>query len=246
MTPYINQALVRSARRLGSGKRLGGASLKHDAWPFNEALGPRLASPKRLGEACGFHQPTPVAAPKAGLGPALAPPGIASGGAALESEPGTAAGAAAPSGRPAGEPGKAAGSTSAAPGQPGSTAAAGAAVASSSTAAAAAADGDPAATSARPRTTGPPTWLTQRGKLAGRKYGGASGRTADRPNAGKADTLTRRRMPYRKHGEYGGSVRQHGKPQGQPGCQVRMIYNTHYMSSCTSTGQGDCKNQPLN
>ncbi|RWW57997.1 hypothetical protein BHE74_00035181 [Ensete ventricosum] len=139
MTPYINQALVRSARRLGSGKRLGGASLKHDAWPFNEALGPRLASPKRLGEACGFHQPTPVAAPKAGLGPALAPPGIASGGAALESEPGTAAGAAAPSGRPAGEPGKAAGSTSAAPGQPGSTAAAGAAVASSSTAAAAAA-----------------------------------------------------------------------------------------------------------
>ncbi|RZR88920.1 hypothetical protein BHM03_00016564 [Ensete ventricosum] len=40
------------------------------------------------------------------------------------------------------------------------------------------ADGDPTATSARPRTTGPPTWPTRRGKLAGRKYGGASGHTA--------------------------------------------------------------------
>ncbi|RZS26308.1 hypothetical protein BHM03_00059624 [Ensete ventricosum] len=40
------------------------------------------------------------------------------------------------------------------------------------------ADGDPAATSARPRTIGSPTWPTRRGKLAGRKYGGASGHTA--------------------------------------------------------------------
>ncbi|RWW04067.1 hypothetical protein GW17_00032725 [Ensete ventricosum] len=71
-------------------------------------------------------------------------------------------------------------------------------------------------------------------------------RSYGRPDAGKADTLTCRRMPYRKDSGHGGSVRQHDKPQGQPGCQVRMIYNTHYISSCTTTGQGDRKNQPLN
>ncbi|RRT32925.1 hypothetical protein B296_00046452, partial [Ensete ventricosum] len=44
-------------------------------------------------------------------------------------------------------------------------------------------------------------------------------------------------MPHRKDGGRGGGVRRHGKPQGQPGCQVRMIYNTHYISSCTSTAR---------
>ncbi|RWW17756.1 hypothetical protein GW17_00018294 [Ensete ventricosum] len=41
------------------------------------------------------------------------------------------------------------------------------------------ANGDLAATSAGPRTTGPPTWPTRRGKLVGRQYEGASDRTAD-------------------------------------------------------------------
>ncbi|RRT31858.1 hypothetical protein B296_00047459 [Ensete ventricosum] len=35
-----------------------------------------------------------------------------------------------------------------------------------------------------------------------------------RPDVGKADTFTYKRMPYRKDDEHGGSVRQHGKPQG--------------------------------
>ncbi|RZS07193.1 hypothetical protein BHM03_00037989 [Ensete ventricosum] len=46
-------------------------------------------------------------------------------------------------------------------------------------------------------------------------------RSYGRPDAGKADTLTCRRMPYRKDSGHGGSVRQHDKPQGQPGCQTR-------------------------
>ncbi|RRT47023.1 hypothetical protein B296_00051474, partial [Ensete ventricosum] len=45
---YITRALARSARCLGSGERLGGASLKHSAWRSSEALGPRLASLERL------------------------------------------------------------------------------------------------------------------------------------------------------------------------------------------------------
>ncbi|RZS22094.1 hypothetical protein BHM03_00054833, partial [Ensete ventricosum] len=90
---------------------------------------------------------------------------------------------------------------------------------------------DLAATSSLPRTTGPPTWSTRRGKLVGRRYGGASGRTVDlaqvrpnpqrsygRPDTGKADTLTCGRMPHRKDDGRGGGVRR-GKPQGQPGCR---------------------------
>ncbi|RWW74874.1 hypothetical protein BHE74_00017160 [Ensete ventricosum] len=46
----LNRALARIACRLGSGKRLGGASLKRVAWVLIEVLGPRLASPGRLGE----------------------------------------------------------------------------------------------------------------------------------------------------------------------------------------------------
>ncbi|RRT45600.1 hypothetical protein B296_00020384 [Ensete ventricosum] len=110
------------------------------------------------------------------------------------------------------------------------------------------------ATSSLPRTTGPPTWLTRRGKLVGSRYGGTNGRAADlaqvrpnpqrsygRPDTSKADTLTCGRMPHRKDGGHGGGVRRHGKPQGQPCCYVRMIYNTHYISFCTSTEQGDGK-----
>ncbi|RRT36764.1 hypothetical protein B296_00051902 [Ensete ventricosum] len=68
-----------------------------------------------------------------------------------------------------------------------------------------------------------------------------SQRSYGRPDTGKVDTLTCGRMPHRKDGGRGGGVWQHGKPQGQQGCQVRMTYNTHYISSCTSMGQGDRK-----
>ncbi|RWW12805.1 hypothetical protein GW17_00023518 [Ensete ventricosum] len=44
----LNRALARIGRRLGSGERPG--SLKRAAWVLIEALGPRLASPERLGE----------------------------------------------------------------------------------------------------------------------------------------------------------------------------------------------------
>ncbi|RWW62399.1 hypothetical protein BHE74_00030469, partial [Ensete ventricosum] len=37
-------------------------------------------------------------------------------------------------------------------------------------------------------------------------------RSYGRLGTGKADTLTCRRMPYRKDNGHGGSVRQHGKP----------------------------------
>ncbi|RRT31428.1 hypothetical protein B296_00050780 [Ensete ventricosum] len=113
---------------------------------------------------------------------------------------------------------------------------------------------DLAVTSLLLRTIGPPTWSTRRGKLVGRRYGGASGRAVDlarvrpnpqrsydRPDTGKADTLTCGRIPHHKDGRHGGGIRRHGRPQGQPGCQVQMIYNTHYISSCFSTGQGDRK-----
>ncbi|RRT60912.1 hypothetical protein B296_00038816 [Ensete ventricosum] len=46
----LNRALAQIARRLGSGERPGSASLKRAAWVLIEALGPRLASPERLGE----------------------------------------------------------------------------------------------------------------------------------------------------------------------------------------------------
>ncbi|RZR75428.1 hypothetical protein BHM03_00057067 [Ensete ventricosum] len=79
-----------------------------------------------------------------------------------------------------------------------------------------------------------------RGEVEGREkvllYGGASGRAADlaqvrpnpqrsydRPDTGKADTLTCRRMPHRKDGGRGGGVRWHGKPQGQPGYQPILV-----------------------
>ncbi|THU48059.1 hypothetical protein C4D60_Mb09t22240 [Musa balbisiana] len=44
--PYLNRVLARSARCLGSGERLGDASLKRVAWSTHEVLGPRLALPK--------------------------------------------------------------------------------------------------------------------------------------------------------------------------------------------------------
>ncbi|RRT73113.1 hypothetical protein B296_00012599 [Ensete ventricosum] len=44
-------------------------------------------------------------------------------------------------------------------------------------------------------------------------------RSYDRPDTGKANTLTCGRMPHRKDDGHGGGVRRHGKPQGQPGCQ---------------------------
>ncbi|RWW78251.1 hypothetical protein BHE74_00013537 [Ensete ventricosum] len=63
-------------------------------------------------------------------------------------------------------------------------------------------------------------WPTQHGKLVGRRYGGASGRATDlaqvrpipqesygRPNTGKANTFTCRRIPHRKDDGRGGSVR---------------------------------------
>ncbi|RRT56554.1 hypothetical protein B296_00030944 [Ensete ventricosum] len=91
---------------------------------------------------------------------------------------------------------------------------------------------DLVATSSLPRTTGPSTWSTRRGKLVERRYEGAKGRATDlaqvrpnpqrsygRPTTGKADTLTCGRMPYRKDGGCGGGVRWHCKPQGWPGCQ---------------------------
>lgn len=48
--PYLNQALARSARCLGSSERLGGASLKHVTWSTHEALGLGLTSPECLGK----------------------------------------------------------------------------------------------------------------------------------------------------------------------------------------------------
>ncbi|RWW87677.1 hypothetical protein BHE74_00003473 [Ensete ventricosum] len=88
-------------------------------------------------------------------------------------------------------------------------------------------NGDMTVTSVGPRTIGPSMWLTRRGKLAGRQYGGASDRTVDltqvrstpqrsygRPDTGKVDTLTCGHMPYRKDGGRGGRIRRHGKPQG--------------------------------
>ncbi|RRT51590.1 hypothetical protein B296_00051019, partial [Ensete ventricosum] len=47
---HPTQVLARSARRLGSGERLGSASLKCATWRSSEALGPRVASLERLGE----------------------------------------------------------------------------------------------------------------------------------------------------------------------------------------------------
>ncbi|RRT34562.1 hypothetical protein B296_00054626 [Ensete ventricosum] len=81
------------------------------------------------------------------------------------------------------------------------------------------ANDDLAAISSRPRTTGPPTWPSRRGKLVERKYGGAIGRTIDlaqvrlnpqrsydRSDTGKVDTLTCGRMPHRKDDGRGGGV----------------------------------------
>ncbi|RZS29364.1 hypothetical protein BHM03_00063084, partial [Ensete ventricosum] len=48
-SPGLTRALARSAQ-LGLGERPGDASLKRAAWRSSEALGPRLASPGRLGE----------------------------------------------------------------------------------------------------------------------------------------------------------------------------------------------------
>ncbi|RWW05777.1 hypothetical protein GW17_00030926 [Ensete ventricosum] len=79
---------------------------------------------------------------------------------------------------------------------------------------------DMVVTSSFLRTTGPSMWLAQRGKLVGRRYGGASGRATDlaqvrstpqrsydRPDTGKADTSTCGRIPHHKDGGRGGSVR---------------------------------------
>ncbi|RRT56911.1 hypothetical protein B296_00041728 [Ensete ventricosum] len=79
------------------------------------------------------------------------------------------------------------------------------------------------------RTTGPLTWSTQRGKLVGRRYGGASGRAADlaqvrpipqrsygRPNTSKIDTSTCGLIPHRKDASLTArtTVRRQGKPKG--------------------------------
>ncbi|RWW34852.1 hypothetical protein GW17_00000364 [Ensete ventricosum] len=43
-SPGLTRALARSAQRLGSGDRPGGASLKRAAWRSGEVLGPRLSA----------------------------------------------------------------------------------------------------------------------------------------------------------------------------------------------------------
>ncbi|RZS05931.1 hypothetical protein BHM03_00036505 [Ensete ventricosum] len=76
------------------------------------------------------------------------------------------------------------------------------------------ADVDLAATSSRPRTTGPPTWPTRRGKSVWRRYGGVSGRTADLTQIRSAP-LTCRRTSHRKDDGHGGEVRQHAGFRGR-------------------------------
>ncbi|RZS28802.1 hypothetical protein BHM03_00062453, partial [Ensete ventricosum] len=56
-----------------------------------------------------------------------------------------------------------------------------------------------------------PMWEASRAQVWGRQ------RSYGRPDA--AGTLTCRHMPYRKDDGHGGSMRQHGKPQGKPGYQ---------------------------
>ncbi|RZR86676.1 hypothetical protein BHM03_00013919 [Ensete ventricosum] len=88
---------------------------------------------------------------------------------------------------------------------------------------------DMAVTSSCPRTTGPSTWLTRRGKLVGCKYGGANGRTTDlaqvrsnpqwsygQPDIGKFDVITCRRMPHCKDDGHDGRVRRHEVPPPYP------------------------------
>ncbi|RWW59578.1 hypothetical protein BHE74_00033475 [Ensete ventricosum] len=76
------------------------------------------------------------------------------------------------------------------------------------------ADVDLAATSSRPRTTGPPTWPTRRGKSVWRRYGGVSGRTADLTQI-RSTPLTCRRTSHRKDDGHGGEVRQHAGFRGR-------------------------------
>ncbi|RWW63014.1 hypothetical protein BHE74_00029827 [Ensete ventricosum] len=89
------------------------------------------------------------------------------------------------------------------------------------------------------------TWPTQCGKLVGRRYGGVSGRATDlaqvksnpqrsydRPDTGKADTSTCGRIPHRKDGGRGESVRRQGKPQGQPGYQSVTIVRKIEATRC--------------
>ncbi|RZS08308.1 hypothetical protein BHM03_00039252 [Ensete ventricosum] len=66
------------------------------------------------------------------------------------------------------------------------------------------------ATSSCPRTTGPSTWSTRRGKSVWRRYGGVSGRTADLAQV-RSTPLTCRRTSHCKDDRCGGEVRRHGK-----------------------------------
>ncbi|RRT53009.1 hypothetical protein B296_00029656, partial [Ensete ventricosum] len=102
-------------------------------------------------------------------------------------------------------------------------------------------------TSSLLRTTGPLMWPTQREKLVGRRYGGASGRATDlaqvrpnlqrsygRPDIGKADTSTCGRIPHRKDDGRGGSIRRQAPDltltslalEGGPMSQERLFGNS--------------------
>ncbi|RWW06550.1 hypothetical protein GW17_00030115 [Ensete ventricosum] len=65
------------------------------------------------------------------------------------------------------------------------------------------ADVDLAATSSRPRTTGPSTWSTRCGKSVWHRYGGVSGRTVDLTQV-RSTPLTCRRTSHRKDDGHGG------------------------------------------
>ncbi|RWW08759.1 hypothetical protein GW17_00027790 [Ensete ventricosum] len=65
-------------------------------------------------------------------------------------------------------------------------------------------------TSSHPRTTGPSTWSTRRGKSVWRRYGGVSGRIVDLAQV-RSTPLTCRRTSHRKDDGRGGEVRRHDK-----------------------------------
>ncbi|RWW64770.1 hypothetical protein BHE74_00027973 [Ensete ventricosum] len=69
-------------------------------------------------------------------------------------------------------------------------------------------DVDLTVTSSCPRTTGPLTWMTRRGKSVWRRYEGVSGRTTDLTQV-RSTPLTWRRTSHRKDGGHGGEVRRH-------------------------------------
>ncbi|RZR91968.1 hypothetical protein BHM03_00020168 [Ensete ventricosum] len=75
-------------------------------------------------------------------------------------------------------------------------------------------DVDQTATSSCPRTTGPWTWMTRRGKSVWRRYEGVSGRTTDLTQV-RSTPLTYRRTSHRKDGGHGGEVRRHADLRGR-------------------------------